>query len=142
MGQSVTQLVERFYYEVWNRAEEAAAYEILHADFRFRSSLGPEKSGPAGFIEYMRLIHVALAGYTCTIQEIVEQGERAAVRLRFAGVHQGPFFGVPATGREIAWSGAAFFRTDASQIVALWVLGDVDAVKQQLGLQDNPNLVP
>jgi steroid delta-isomerase-like uncharacterized protein len=142
MGQSTTQLVERFYYEVWNRAEEAIAYEILHSDFRFRSSLGQEKSGPAGFIEYMRLIHAALAGYTCTIQEIVEQGERAAVRLSFAGVHQGPFFGVPATGREIAWSGAAFFETNESQIVALWVLGDLDAVKQQLGLQDDPHLVP
>jgi predicted ester cyclase len=31
------------------------------------------------------------------------------------------------------WSGAAFFHIIRSQIVSLWVLGDVDAVKRQLG---------
>ena len=142
MGQSITQLVERFYHEVWNHADEAVAREILHSDFRFRASLGPEKVGPEGFIEYMRLIHAALSGYTCAIQEIVEQGERAAVRLRFAGIHRGPFFGVPATGREIAWSGAAFFEAGGDRITTLWVLGDVDAVKQQLGLAGGAGIIP
>ena len=81
----------------------------------------------------MRLIHAALAGYTCTIEDIIEQGERAAARMRFAGLHQGVLFGVAPTGRHIAWSGAAFFTTDRRQITRLWVLGDVDAVKHQLG---------
>jgi hypothetical protein len=57
-----------FYYDLWNAANEAVAWEILHPDFRFRASLGPEKIGPAGFIEYMRLIHAALVGFQCTIQ--------------------------------------------------------------------------
>ena len=128
-----TRLIERFYHEVWNRADEAVAHDILHADFRFRGSLGQEKRGPEGFIAYMRQIHAALAGYTCTIEAVIEEGPRAAVRLRFAGIHQGPFFGVAATGREIAWAGAAFFGTDEGRITELWVLGDVDAVKVQLG---------
>ena len=135
-------LVERFYHEVWNRADEAVAREILHPDFRFRASLGPEKRGPDGFIEYMRLIHAALSGYTCTIEEIIEHGDRAAVRLRFAGLHRGTFFGVAPTGREIAWSGAAFFATDGARITTLWVLGDVDAVKQQLGCGSDAPLKP
>jgi len=130
---SPAQLVERFYHEVWNRADEAVAREILHPDFRFRASLGPEKRGPDGFIEYMHLIHTALASYTCTIQDVVEQGDRAAARMRFAGTHTGTFFGVAPTHREIAWAGAAFFTTDGRQITSLWVLGDIDAVKQQLG---------
>jgi hypothetical protein len=29
-------------------------------------------------------------------------------------------------------AGGAFFRADGRQIVELWVLGDVDSVKQQL----------
>lgn len=128
-----SRLIERFYHEVWNEADEAVAREILHPEFRFRASLGPEKSGPDGFIEYMRLIHAALSGYTCTIEDIIEQGERAAARMRFAGLHRGPLFGVAPTGLRIAWSGAAFFTTDGRQITSLWVLGDVDAVKQQLG---------
>ena len=133
MQQSPARLVERFYYDLWNTGNETVASEILHPDFRFRASLGPEKIGPEGFIEYMRLIHTALSGYRCTILEMSESGERVAVRLRFGGVHRAIFFGVPPTGREIVWSGAAFFRTTGRQIVSLWVLGDVDAVKRQLG---------
>ena len=66
MQQSPAYLVERFYYDLWNTANETLAWEILHPDFRFRASLGPEKIGPCGFIEYMRLIHTALSSYWCT----------------------------------------------------------------------------
>ena len=131
--QSAARLVERFYHEVWNRADEGVAREILHADLRFRASLGPEKRGAEGFIEYLRLIHAALAGYTCSIAEIVAEGDRAAARVWFSGVHQGVLFGVEATGREVGWWGAAFFTVSGGQIVGLWVLGDVDGVKRQLG---------
>jgi hypothetical protein len=89
---STKTLVERFYYQVWNRANENAAREILHAEFRFRGSLGPERCGPDGFIEYLR----------------------------------------SPTGRQISWSGGAFFTMDGKQITELWVLGDIDGVKRQL----------
>lgn len=134
MQHSPARLVERFYYDLWNTGNETVAWEILHPAFRFRASLGPEKIGPGGFIEYMRLIRTALSDYRCTIQEMLESGERVAARLRFGGVHRATFFGIPPTGREVVWSGAAFFRITGHQIVSLWVLGDVDAVKRQLGV--------
>ena len=133
MASTPRSLVERFYHEVWNRADETAAREILHAAFRFRASLGPERVGPDGFIDYMRSIHAALGGYTCVIEDLIETERRAAARMTFFGVHRGRFFGVEPTGREIRWAGGAFFTTDGRQITELWVLGDIDAVKQQLG---------
>ena len=33
MKTSARRLVEQFYYEVWNNADEAVAREILHPDF-------------------------------------------------------------------------------------------------------------
>lgn len=129
-------LIERFYHEVWNRADEAVACKILHPDVIFRGSLGTEKRGVDGFIDYMRTVHAALENYTCTIEEIIENGQRAAARMKFSGRHRATFFGVAPTGREIAWSGAAFFEADGQRITVLWVLGDIDAVKQQLGIAD------
>ncbi len=128
-----THLVERFYHEVWNQADEAVAREILHPDFRFRASLGPARLGPEGFIAYMRSVHAALADYRCEIQELLTTERGAAAKMRFVGRHQAPFFGVEATGQEIEWAGAAFFKTDGARITELWVLGDIDAVKRQLG---------
>jgi hypothetical protein len=57
---SPKRLIERFYHEVWNRADEVVAREILHPEFCFRGSLGEEKRGPDGFITYLRMIHTAL----------------------------------------------------------------------------------
>jgi predicted ester cyclase len=128
------ELVRRFYDEVWNRADETVAREILHEDFRFRGSLGPELRGVDGFITYMRSIHRALGDYICIIDDLVATADRAAARMRFRGIHRARFFDVEATGREIVWPGGAFFTTDGKQIVALWVVGDVDSVKRQLGV--------
>ena len=125
-------LVRRFYNEVWNRADERAAREILNADFRFRASLGPELRGPGGFIAYLRSIHAALGNFTCTIEDLIATPDRAAARMSFCGTHRAKFFGMAATGREIRWSGAAFFRINGAVIAELWVLGDVDAIKRQL----------
>ena len=125
-------LVERFYYEVWNQANEVVAREILHPEFRFRGSLGPESRGSEGFIEYLRSVHAALAHFTCIIDDLIATETRAAARMTFKGLHRGRFFDVEPTGREIRWSGGAFFTTDGKRIVELWVLGDVDSVKRQL----------
>jgi predicted ester cyclase len=80
----------------------------------------------------MRFVHAALAHYTCTIDDLIATNDRAAARMTFSGVHRGRLFSVDATGREIRWSGAAFFTAGGGQITELWVLGDVDSVKQQL----------
>lgn len=127
------QLVERFYYELWNKADEDVARVILDEGFRFRGSLGPEKRGRDGFIAYLRFIHAALDGYTCTIEDLIQTQDRVAARMTFRGVHKGEFFGVQPTGREIAWAGAAFFTVRNGVIAELWVLGDIDSVKAQLG---------
>jgi len=132
-------LVERFYCEVWNSADERAAREILQGDFRFRASLGPELRGPGGFIAYLRSVHAALENFTCTIEELIATEDRAAARMSFRGIHRGKLFGFAATGREIRWSGAAFFRTGGGLIAELWVLGDVDAVKRQLMPEERPS---
>ncbi len=82
----------------------------------------------------MRGIHRALGDYVCIIEDMVVMDNRIAARMLFKGRNQDEFFGVTATGREIAWAGAAFFTMNGSRITELWVLGDVDSVKAQLSV--------
>ena len=127
-----TELVERFYDIVWNNTDEAEAKRLLDAAFRFRASLGPELHGTDEFIAYLRSVHAALEGFTCQIEEIIAVDDRVAARMSFHGSHRAKFFGIAPTGREIRWSGAAFFKTRGGKIAELWVLGDVEAVRRQL----------
>ena len=133
-------LIERFYGELWDRGDLSVAGEILAPDFRFRGSLGPEKIGVDAFLEYVRLVRGALSGYRSDIEHMVQDGASVACRMTFSGDHIGPLFGVAATGKRISWPAAAFFEIPpgapgVDRIAALWVLGDVDAVKRQLGAQ-------
>ena len=64
------------------------------------------------------------------------------LRMTFKGIHKGRFFDTDATGREIAWAGAAFFRTEGDKIIELWVLGDIDGVKRQLGAPAGASFLP
>lgn len=125
-------LVERFYHQVWNKADETEARKIIAPDFRFRASLGPELRGPGGFIAYLRSVRAALENFTCTIEEMIATDYGIAARMRFSGRHRGKMFGVDATGRDIVWNGAAFFKTRDGVITELWVLGDIEAVRRQL----------
>jgi predicted ester cyclase len=134
MGTLIGGLVRRFYSEVWNQRSEAVAREILHPEFQFRGSLDAVRTGPEGFISYMHAVHDALGDYTCDLMELVETEEKAVGKLRFHGVHRAPFFGVDATGKTLEWAGAAFFTRRDNQIGSLWVLGDIDALKTQLGI--------
>ena len=129
----LTCLIERFYHDAWNAKGEDCAREILHRDFDFRGSLGPVRSGPEGFIAYMHELWEGLPDLRCDIEEVVDAGDSAAARMKFSGTHKGQFYGVPGTGKTIIWAGGAFFKGDGRQITALWVLGDIDSVKQQLG---------
>ena len=138
MAVTATALVERFYDVVWNKADERAAREILDPNFVFRASLGPELRGPDGFITYLRSVHAALQNFTCTVEDLIATPDRAAAKMRFTGTHRARFFGIEATGRAIAWSGAAFFTARGGRISELWVLGDVEAVMRQLMPERTP----
>jgi predicted ester cyclase len=58
--------------------------------------------------------------------------------MRFTGIHRAKFFGVEATGRAIAWRGAAFFTARSGMLTELWVLGDVEAVMRQVMPERTP----
>ena len=127
-------LVKRFYADLWDGWDKAVAWEILTDDFLFHGSLGADRRGIDGFLDYVDRVRTALDDYRSDIGEMVEDKDAIAVRMTFSGDHQGEFFGVPATGRRISWRGAAFFSFRDGRVSALWVLGDVDGVKAQLGI--------
>lgn len=134
MSAGEIQLVERFYHQIWNQRRFDLAPEILHGELEFRGSLGMTRHGIDQFIDYASMVHAALAGYQCHIQDVIDQPGRVAAQMLFVGRHVGPFLGVEATNRQVQWAGAAFFTIEGERIRRLWVLGDVDGLKAQLTL--------
>ena len=124
--------VRRFYNEIWNQHDKSVIPEVLHEDFVFRGSLGLEKRGHGGFIEYLNFVHHALANYHCQIVELVCDEDRVFARMLFSGLHQNEFLGFSATGQAVNWPGAALFHFKNGLVSSLWVLGDLKSLEEQL----------
>jgi steroid delta-isomerase-like uncharacterized protein len=125
-------LVRRFYRDVWNRWDDEAVDQLLAEDFVFRGSLGDEERGRDGFRAYRARVRAAFPDFRSEIIELVAEGERAAVHLRFSGTHQGALFATAPTGRSITYEAAAFLRSRDNQLREAWVLGDLDGLRAQL----------
>jgi predicted ester cyclase len=129
---AITDLVQRFYRDVWNRWDDVAIAELLADDFVIRGSLGDDALGPDGFRAYRDKVRAAFPDFRADVQEIVADRDRAAVRLRCSGRHEGQLFGIEPTGLQITYEAAAFFRARNERLSAAWVLGDLDALRTQL----------
>jgi predicted ester cyclase len=125
-------LVSCFYEQVWNCGNKAKIPELLHENFTFRGSLGQTKRGRDAFAEYVEFVRDALSDYRCEIQEMVCEGSKVFAKVLFSGIHQKEFLGYPATFRRVEWIGAALFKVDGNKFSDLWVLGDLDALREQL----------
>ena len=126
-------LVEAFYKRIWNAGDLDAIEAILDEGFVFRGSLGPEKTrGRDAFGEYVRFVRASLSEYRCEILDCVAEEDRALARMRFSGVHTGPFRGYAPSGKPVHWVGAAWFRFERGVICELWVLGDLNRLNALL----------
>ncbi len=126
--------VERFYIELWDDHNKENVSSILHKDFTFRGSLGLERKGHSGFLEYVDMVHQALDGYKCVIEELVSEGDKVFAKMVFTGIHRNEFLGYPPTGKHVSWNGCALFTFDGYLISDVWVLGDLKNLETQLKL--------
>jgi steroid delta-isomerase-like uncharacterized protein len=127
-----TELVGRFYRQMWNRFDVSVLDDLVTDEVRFRGSLGDDLAGREALAGYVRQIQEAFPDFHNDVVEVVVHGDRAAARLRYTGTHRGEVMGFAPTGRRIAYDGVAFFTIQADRIESVWVLGDRYGLQQQL----------
>ena len=128
-----TDLVRRFYEELWNRWDLAIADEILAPDLRFRGTLGTRLVGIEAFRGYVEQVRAAFPDWHNHLEELIDAGETIVARLIFSGTHRGELLGVAATGARVEYAGIAIFRLDGGRIAEAWVVGDTQELWRALG---------
>ncbi len=81
---------------------------------------------------FMQFMFTAFPDQRFTIEDIVASRDRVALRLTITGTQLGKFGALPATGRQVHWSGMAIFRIADGKIVEGWWSEDVLDLMQQL----------
>lgn len=130
----IRELVQAFYERFWNEVDLSLADEILHPEVMFRGSVGVGATGRRAVCDYVLLVTTALSDYRCDVELLIVEGDRAAAKVRFSGLHTGEFLGYEPTGLQVEWIGAAFFTADEGMLSAIWVLGDLESLRSQLAI--------
>ncbi|MEW2400752.1 ester cyclase [Streptomyces sp. NPDC046862] len=118
----------------WDRGEVDALDGLLSPEYRRRSSPGEQGQSLREFKASILAARSAFPDLVTTIDEIVTEGDRLAVRRHSTGRHEGSFLGVPPTNRSVEVGGATFARFEGGMVVEEYVTWDPRALLTALGI--------
>jgi steroid delta-isomerase-like uncharacterized protein len=113
-------LVRRLYDGINRRDEDV--FDLFAEDIVHHNRLPGTPAGRDGNRQGMHALFTAFPDLVATIEDLVVEGDRVAVRTRLRGTHVGPFFGSPGTGQPVSIETMAFFRIHGGQIVEEWLV--------------------
>jgi predicted ester cyclase len=135
------ELVRRFFEDLINgddldsAGEIAAATYVEHAVAPFGHEAPGDVAGPEHLVSVSRSLKAQFPDLRITIEEMVEEGDRVAVRVRAEGTNTGPINGViPATGRRFSSSQSHWFRVEDGRLAEHWAQREDLPTMIQLGL--------
>src|SRR5215203_5423010 len=127
------ELAQRWFAEVMNEGNEDLIDELCAENFVDHDPLpgtGPDRQGIHDFV---KLVRSAFPDLQTTVDEIIAEGDRIAVRSTFRGTHEGDFMGIPATGKKVEVSNYDFVRFENDQAAEHWGTIDSAALMEQIG---------
>ncbi len=136
------QLISRFVEELWNERRLDVADAIFANDcvtHQLRSGLPADAvpRGPEAIKEHVASWIASFPDLRFSIEQILSEGDRVVMQLLVEGTHQGPWLGIPASGKKLQIRMFTVHRVVQGKIVEDWVLVDSLGVFQQLGVVAN-----
>jgi steroid delta-isomerase-like uncharacterized protein len=138
MSTNATTFMQRFVQFI-NTADEALGEELIspQAAFHVPHHAEPVRGLP-GYMQVIGMMRGAFPDVRWTLEETIIEGDKIAARFTMRGVHQGTFFGVPATGRSIVVQAINFYYLVNGQIVEERGQPDLFGLMQQIGATPAP----
>ncbi|MEQ8352015.1 MAG: ester cyclase [Leptospiraceae bacterium] len=128
------ELIRRFVRSV-NERDWRGIRNVLHPDFCRHSHAAGEATIEEGedLIHYLRGQFEAFPDGEETIQDMIAEGDRVAVRHRFSGTQSGDLGPFPASGRQLVSEYISFYRMEENRIRESWAEWDNLSALEQLG---------
>jgi steroid delta-isomerase-like uncharacterized protein len=126
------ELVRRFVDEVFVGGNAAAVDELVAEDF-VPHTWPYTGDGRADLRQAMERVSMGLAEVEFTIEDMIGEGDRVAVRLASSATHVGDFMGLSPSGNRYTIGEIHIFRIRDGQIVEHWHQLDAIGLMRQLG---------
>ena len=129
-------LIRRYFEQVVNQVDRAAAEELVAPNLVFNSPYTPEPvRDRESFLQMLTAVHTALEGFQLVDHDLLAEGDQVASRWTVYGTHQADLGGMAPSGKQVAITGLSIYRIADGKIVEGWVQDDT---MQQLAAASQP----
>ncbi|MFH6783854.1 MULTISPECIES: ester cyclase [Methylobacterium] len=134
MSIDANKVLARAYFTAFLERDAAWWQRHIAPDFvRHDPGLNFDVRGPEGVARLGEVLHGGVTEMKLPIEEVVAEGDRVLVRLRFQGRHTGDLMGLPASHRGIDIAVMDLFRIVDGRLVEHWALLDNLGMLKQVG---------
>jgi steroid delta-isomerase-like uncharacterized protein len=127
------QMAERWYGEVMSEGKIEVIDELCSPDYIENDPLPGTEPNLAGLKEAVTQIRAAFPDMRVSAEDLIEEGDRLAVRSTLRATHEGEFMGIPASGKKVEVSNYDFVRFEDGLAVEHWGVIDSATLMEQIG---------
>lgn len=124
------QIVRELFEKGFNTGQNAVLDRLVADDFAGAAG----DHGPRAFQQVMTRLRGAFPDLHYTLDDVLAEGDKVAVRWHWTGTHRGQFRTVPPTGRAVTNEGSAIFELRGGKIVAAALGTDRLGFLQSIGV--------
>jgi len=122
--------------------EETKAFMHRYFEAAPEATQSPEKAqafvdeylADEELIQHLAFYSAAFPGYQVTPEDIIVEGDKAAVRAKFTGTHKGEMIGIAPTGKQVSMPSLIVYRIAGGKVVEHWISMDRLELLEQLGI--------
>lgn len=136
-------IARRFFDSVWNRGDFSVLDELTTPDTTDYSTMhGQPEQGTEGFRQIVSMFRAGFPDIHLNIDDEIYAGDKVVHRWTLTGTHQAPFMGIPATGRQVGFTGTTTVQMRDGKIAGRWANLDLLGLLIQLGAVPPPGQPP
>jgi steroid delta-isomerase-like uncharacterized protein len=127
-------IMRRVFEEVFNQGKLDVAGEIFATDYILHVPVAGEVRSLESFKQFVSMYRTAFPDLQFTIEDQIAEGDKVVARTTVRATHKGDFHGIPATGKEVAFTNIVIFHIAGGKIVEAWEEFSLMGLMQQLGV--------
>ena len=127
--------IRRVVEEVFNKRNMSVIPELIAPGYVYRSPMGIDFKGPAGFAQFVGMMHSAFPDLHMAVDDMFGDGEKLAARLSMRGTFTGDLGPMKATGKKFNQPFAFFYRFEGGKELEAVEYGDMLSFYQQMGVK-------
>jgi steroid delta-isomerase-like uncharacterized protein len=121
--------------EIWNQHNPAAMPRFYADTYLHHDTSRPDVRNLANYQQWARDLLAAFPNLTVQIDDLITDPDQSKAVKRWTahGLHTGPLGEIPATNKNIKFSGVSSYRIQSGKIIESWYLYDLFGLLTQLG---------